>query len=48
VVGGEVVHEVHHVALEVVGVAKKYEFHFFPSCWVGAKCKIDFLARVVT
>ena len=29
VVGGEVVHEVHHVALEVVGVAKEYEFHVF-------------------
>jgi hypothetical protein len=31
VVGGEVVHEVDHVALEVVGVAKEYEFHFLPS-----------------
>jgi len=29
VVGGEVVHEVDHVAFEVVGIAEKYEFHFY-------------------
>ena len=29
VIGGEVVLEVDHVALEVVGVAEKYEFHCF-------------------
>jgi hypothetical protein len=29
VIGGEVVLEVYHVALEIVGVAEEYEFHCF-------------------
>jgi hypothetical protein len=29
VIGGEVVLEVDHVAFEIVGVAKEYEFHCF-------------------
>ena len=48
VIGREVVLEVDHVALEVVGVAEKYEFHCVS--WldlIGLSLKLAFLAQFV-
>jgi hypothetical protein len=43
VIGGEVVHEVDHVALEVVGVAEKYKFHFFYLLLIVVSAQNSFL-----